>query len=404
MYTEQQIDKLIQPLLINERKKEALLLTALADRLAEINTLLPSDIQTLINIRKNNRDVKWINSELSRLSKLSEKEIKSVIKEVAGSDYAEAKPFYDYREKAFIPFEENITLQRQIQAIELLTLQDFENISNTTAFMLRDFNNPRILIPTDASKAYTKLIDYAITAVTSGLDTYNTAISDVIQTLIDKGITAVEYNSESGKTRRVRTESAVKSRVLDGIRQVQQSVQDVIGQEIGSDGVEISVHNFSAPDHEPFQGHMFTNAEYDKLQTGQDFTDTYGIHFGAVDRPIGMWNCRHFVFRILLEHTTPNYTLEQLEKIKQTNADGITYKDKNGNNVTYSKYWCTQKRNLYELDIRKAKEKQAVAEKAFNTQLADKWKSRVMQLQNDYTAFCRQAGISPRYTNLRIFV
>ena len=54
----------------------------------------------------------------------------------------------------------------------------------------------------------------------------------------------------------------------------------------GSDGKEISVHNLSAPDHEPIQGHQFTNEEVDNMQTGKPFSDVDGISFAPIDRPI----------------------------------------------------------------------------------------------------------------------
>lgn len=405
MYNEKQIEKLIEPILINERKREGIILSKLADRLKQIGTLSPSDIQTLINVKNMSRkDTKQINEELAKLSKLSEKEIKKIIKTVAGSDYLEAKPFYDYRSKTFIPYEENIDLQRRIKAIENLTLQDFRNISNTTAFMVRDITNPLIIKPTKLSKMYSDILDYAITSVTSGLGTYNTVIPEIIRTMVDRGINTVEYESATGRKTHRRVDSAVKNTILNGIRQVQQGVQDLVGEEIGSDGVEISVHENSAPDHEPIQGHQFTNEEYEKLQTQEDFEDTNNITFLAIERPIGMWNCRHFVMRIILGHKTPNYSLEELEKIKERNANGITYINRKGEQVTQSKYWCTQKINQYEQDIRELKEMQKIAEKAFNEEVAKKYDTQVRQMIDKYTSFCKLSGLNTGYTNLRVYV
>ena len=62
--------------------------------------------------------------------------------------------------------------------------------------------------------------------------------------------------------------------------------------EIGADGKELSAHANCALDHEPFQGHIFTNAEYEKLQTNNDFTDIDGNQFAGVNRIIGIWNCQ----------------------------------------------------------------------------------------------------------------
>lgn len=404
MYNDNQLNKLIEPLLINQRKKEGIILNKLAERLKQIKTLSPNDIQTLINLRNNGSDVKEINKQLAKLSKMDIKEIKKIIKQVAKDNYLEAKPFYDYRNKSFIPFEQNTTLQRQIKAIEQLTLGEYTNLTNTTAFMLRDITNPLIIRPTSLSKTYNTILDYAIQSVTSNLDTYNNAIPQAIQTLIDKGITTVEYTSESGKKRNVRVDSDVKNSILNGIRNTIQEVQNVVGEEIESNAVEISVHMHSAPDHEPIQGHQLMNDEFEKLQSGQSFKDINGKAFSAIDRPIGMWNCRHFVWNIIAGYKTPNYTEKELEKIKNDNANGITFKDKNGNDVTKSMYWCEQKRNNYELEIRKLKEMQKMAEKCLDKQTELKYKAKATDLQDKYTAFCRQCGLKPRYTNLRVYI
>lgn len=404
MYTDNQINKLIEPLLINQRKKEGIILNKLAQRLKQIKTLSPSDIQTLINLRNSGGDVKEINKQLAKLSKMDIKEIKKIIKQVAKDNYLEAKPFYDYRNKSFIPFEQNTTLQRQIKAVEQLTLGEYTNLTNTIAFMLRDITNPLIIKPTSLSKTYNTILDYAIQSVTTNLDTYNNAIPQAIQTLIDKGITTVEYTAESGKKRNVRVDSVVKNSILNGIRNTLQEVQSVVGQEIESNAVEISVHMHSAPDHEPIQGHQLMNDEFEKLQLGQSFKDINGKSFNGIDRPIGMWNCRHFVWNIIAGHKTSNYTEAELEKIKNDNANGITFKDKNGNDVIKSMYWCEQKRNNYELEIRKLKEMQKMAEKCLDKQTELKYKAKATDLQDKYTAFCRQCGLKPRYTNLRVYI
>ena len=43
---------------------------------------------------------------------------------------------------------------------------------------------------------------------------------------------------------------------------------DYHGQRFGSDGVEISAHAISAPDHLPVQGRQFSNEEFCKMQNG----------------------------------------------------------------------------------------------------------------------------------------
>lgn len=404
MLTENQIDKLIQPLINRQTQIEISVLSVIAERLKDIQTMTPSDIYKLERLLKSGSDVRKINAQISKLSGLSENEIKKIIKEVAKDAYKDAKPFYDYRHKSYISFEKNKQLQATVKAIEKATLGEYKNLSNTTAFMLRDINNPLIIRPTSLSKAYNKLIDMAIQTVAGGFDSYNVVIPNIVQNLIDKGITSVEYIDENGVKRYKRLDAAVKQTILNGVRDINQQVQNVVGEQFGANGVELSVHQYSAPDHEPIQGHQFTMEEFNKLQTGQDFEDINGVKFKSIDRPIGMWNCRHFAWNIVIGHKTPNYTPEQLENLKQVNSNGITVKDKHGKAVKKSMYWCTQRRNKYELDIKKAKEGIEISKKAGQSNLQDKYQQRHDKLQKQYANFCKKCGLQPRWENTRIFV
>ena len=51
--------------------------------------------------------------------------------------------------------------------------------------------------------------------------------------------------------------------------------QKIIGEEIGADGYEISVHSNPAPDHELVQGRQFSLEEYEKLR--QELLNKYDI-------------------------------------------------------------------------------------------------------------------------------
>ena len=117
-----------------------------------------------------------------------------------------------------------------------------------------------------------------------------------------------------------------------------------------------------------------------------------------------MWHCRHFAWNIVIGHKTPNYTEAQLEELKNKNADGIEIKGKLGKPVKKSMYWCTQKRNEYELQLRKLKEGQAAAEQAMDSELANKYKTKVSNTQQEYIYFCNKCGLKTRFENTRIFV
>lgn len=404
MLNENQIDKLIQPLVDRQRQIEGEVITVIAERLEKIKDILPSDAFRLERLYKTGSDAQKINKILSQHSKLSEDEIKQIIRTVGADAYADTKPFYDYRELPFIAYADNKELQNAVKAIERVTLQDYKNLANSTAFMLRDVTNPYIIRSTPLAETYQSVIDMAVQSALTGTASYNTLIPRVIRDLTQRGITAAEYTTDKGKPHRVRLDSVVRRNILDAIRNVQQTVQDITGEQFDANGVELSVHIHSAPDHEPIQGHQFSKEEYDKLQTGMPFSDVNGVSFGAIDRPIGMWNCRHFAWSIIIGEKTPNYTSEELERIKAENADGITVTDKDGNEVKQSMYWCTQQMRRYELKMRQLKEGMAAAEKAGEDDLQKQMKAQLDRKQNEYKAFCAKCGLKPRFDKTRVYM
>ena len=131
---------------------------------------------------------------------------------------------------------------------------------------------------------------------------------DTLRKVGESGLCTMEY--ESGYTRRL--DSAVRMNLLEGIRQINQGIQDKIGEELGADGVEISAHIYCAPDHEDVQGRQMTNAEYAKWDAEHAYPK----------RQIGKLNCHHFVFRVLLGIQEPIHTPEELDRMKEENAKG----------------------------------------------------------------------------------
>ena len=154
----------------------------------------------------------------------------------------------------------------------------------------------------------------------------------------------------SGLTRRL--DSAMRMNVLDGIRAINQDVMRQVGKEFGADGVEISAHRLCAEDHLPYQGTQMSNKEFNRLQTT------------LLDRPFGMWNCRHTWHPILLGISQPAYTPEELADFKQYSWEEITIDGR-----TKTRYEWTQEQRRIESAIRQEKNI-AVAAKASGDMVA----------------------------------
>lgn len=398
MLSEKAIDKLIEPLVNRQEALNNYIVTLIARRIKEIGALLPSDVLKLQQLLKSGGDVRKINKEIARITGLQEKEIKNIIKTVAEDAYIDAKPYYDYRQKSYIPFEENVELQKIIKSIQKQTVDTYVNLAKAQAFMIRDLRNPNVLKPTKFAKAYYSVIDEAVQATQQGTIDYNTAMRRTIEQLADSGIRSVTYNTPTGRRYTQRLDTAVRRNILDGIRAINQGVQDEIGKQFEADGKEITVHANSAPDHEPIQGHQFTNEEYDKLQNNKSFEDYLGNKFGAVERPIGVWNCKHFTYSIILGVSKPNYTIEQLEQMKAKNAKGYT--DRQGRH--YTMYQCTQEQRRLETEIRKTKDRQIALKEAGDIEGAKKAQAKVVQVQRQYQAFSKACGLATKPDRIQV--
>lgn len=398
MLSENALDNLMQPIIDRQEAINNYVVKIIAQRVKEIGHLLPSDVYKLERLLKTGVDVRKINKEIARLTGLNEKAIKELIKQVALDSYLDTRPYFDYRQKPFIPFVENKALQNVVKAVSTATLDTYKNLSNAQAFMIRDLKNPEKLKPTSIAKTYQSVLDEAIQASQSGTIDYNTAMRRTMKQLADSGIRSVTYHPESGRTYTQRLDTAVRRNLMDGIRAINQGVQDEVGKQYGADGKEITVHAMSAPDHEPVQGLQFTNEEYDKLQNEEAFEDYTGQKFAPIARHIGCLNCKHFTYSIILGVNKPNFNKAQLEKLKKENQKG--YIDKKGRHHT--KYECTQKMREMETEIRRHKERYLALQESGDTEGAKAERATVSKLHKEYKAFCEACGLKPQMNRARV--
>ena len=117
MLSEDAIENLVQPIIDRQESINIMVIQMIADKLGEIGTITPSDIDRLKILVECGADIRKLNNEIARLSGLQVRDIQAVIKEVALDSYRDAKPLYDYREKSFIPFSQNEKLQKTVSAI-----------------------------------------------------------------------------------------------------------------------------------------------------------------------------------------------------------------------------------------------------------------------------------------------
>lgn len=396
MLSQNSLDNLAIPFVERQQYINRYIVEQIAKRIKEIGTLSPSDVAKLITLRNSGADVRKLNNEIAKITNLQLKDIQDMIRYVANDAYLDAKPFYDYREMPFVPLEQNLYLNLVVESIAKQTQDMYINLSKNVAFMYRDMRTNK-LIPCKLSEYYTKVTDTAIQAVVNGTVDYNTAMRQTLKDLSDYGMRVVYY-PESGRVYTQRMDTAVRRNILDGVREINQGVQDEVGKQFGADGVELSVHQYPAEDHAPVQGHQFYKEEYDKMNNGEPFQDVQGRRYQSFDRAIGTLNCRHFAFNIIVGEAKQNYTDEQLKEIIQQNDEGYTLP--NGKHLTL--YECTQKMREYETKIRYAKDGQIASVQAGNEDLALYYQHKITELTSKYKAFCSACGLQPMMNKARV--
>lgn len=387
MLKDNEIEALIQPYEERQQKLNMYVVNKIANRIGQIGSLSSTDVYRLQQLYKIGEDARLINQEIAKVLNVQVGSVKDTIRKAAIKTYADAKPFYDYRHKAQIPYEKNTKLQRTVSAISKQTEGTFKNLSNSkaTGFVIRDMKNPQLLKFQNVQQTYQSIVDEAVQAVQNKTLDFDTAMSRALKQLNESGLRRAYW--DSGYTRRI--DSTVRMNILGGIRQINQQVQMQIAQEINADGIELSAHSFSAPDHEPIQGRIFTMKEFEKLQSEMDFEDITHTKFIAIRRPIGEWNCKHFTQAIIIAKHKPTWSLQDLEELKQQNAEGYTTKS----GKHYTMYECTQIMRKYETDIRYAKEGVIMSKNANNERLKTYYDARLLRLNKEYNQFCKDCGL-----------
>lgn len=355
-----------------------LMLTLIGKRIKEIGQLSISDAYMLAQSLEIGADVNKITLELAKQTGKNVEEIYKLYDQIAKQNLKFSRDLYETQNIGYIPYSENIRLQQHIKSWADSTAGTFINISKTTGFNLPDYTGTKIWYR--LASGYRHTIDQAVLAVSNGIRTYQEEMYRVIKQLSDSGLRTIDYTS--GYSRRL--DSSVRMNLLEGVRRVNQGTQNIIGSEVGADGVEISAHPLCAEDHLPYQGRQYSKTEYEALNN-------------RLDRPIGTLNCKHFAFAIVLGVSSPSYSKELLNQYKDDSRKKVKWKGK-----TYTRYQMTQLQREYETAIRHQKDFKIIAEESNNKQAIDKAQINIKRLISEYKTLSNTANLKLEMDRLRI--
>ena len=229
------------------------------------------------------------------------------------------------------------------------------------------------------SDAYRSAVDVAVQTVQTGLTDYQSAIRKTLKEAAAQGL-RVTY--ESGHTRRL--DSAVRQNVLDGVRALNRDIMEQLGKEYGADGVELSAHALCATDHLPYQGRQFSKKEFEQLQN-------------SLDRPIGMWNCKHSTYPIILGISQPAHTPEQLEQYRKNSTEAITI-----DGVTMSRYEWSQQQRRIETAVREQKNIANAAKAAGDDVLRRECQRNINRLTEEYEKVSTLTGLGQQKERMAV--
>lgn len=362
-------------------------LEELGNVIKQFKDLTPSQAYSLAQQLKYNTTIKDLLDELSKISGLSVKDLKSILEKVAKENIGFADVYYKSRGLEIPIYSQNKALQRLVNSVYNITGKEFKNIAKSTGFRLLDSNGKPMLL--DINFTYNEIIDRCVIAISQGKETYQQAMRSTLKQLSSSGVRKIEF--ESGYSRRLDT--SIRQNILDSMRQVSNESQQLFGKEFDSDGIEVSVHGMPAPDHELVQGRQFSNEEFENFQNDRKAVDYTGMVFepefeGHDRRSISEYNCYHYIFSIVLGVSKPQYSNKQLQEIIDNKNKTFEFDGK-----TYNMYEGTQLQRRIESTIRQEKDTQILARASEDNELVLQSQTRITQLTTKYKRLCSVSGL-----------
>ena len=360
MLNNEQIEKVTKQIYNRLQNYNTEILKKIAQRVKEIGTITPSDVQRLNILAEVGVDIAQI-----------EEELYYIYEETAKSNINFADKYYKYRELPTPTIDNNKYMSDIIESVSIQTEGMINNISRSIAFAIPIDNK---ITYKSLREVYINTIDQAILETSLGLESYQSTMRKTLKKLADSGIRTVDY--ASGYSQRI--DSAVRRNILDGTRQINQRMQEQIGKEIGADGVELSMHDACAPDHLEIQGKQYSNDEYKKLNE-------------RLMRPIGTLNCKHFAFPIVLGVSEPVHSDVQIKQNIARNNKQYEFEGKK-----YTKYEGTQVQRQLETKIRKKKDEYLILKEFGDKEGMAEIRNEISILRTKYITFSDKLDISPK--------
>ena len=358
---EQQADLLFN----NVAGWEQNVLTRIGKRIKKYGKLSLADVKSINNIAVVKQDMDAITKELARVTGYNISQIEQMYGELLEEQHLANQPLYDYRGKKFVPFAENRELQAIARAYAKSTGETMINLAKTKALCVLNHNGDTIGL----QRFYTDVLDKAVMQVTTGATDFHTAMR---QTIIDLGGSGIRVEYGSGIMRRLDT--VVRQNLLWGAKQASIEYNEMIGDELGCDGIEVDWHSNPRPSHEFMQGKQFVLGESRTIN---------GKRFESADEALLRlqdYGCLPFKTPIICGVSEPRHSPDELRRRNEQNAKTFEI---DGKMVTG--YEATQMQRRLETAVRKEKTTRELARASGDKALVKQCNARIKAFQEKYS-------------------
>ena len=343
-----------------------------------------ADVKAINNIVVVKQDMDAITKELAKVTGYNISQIEQMYADLLTEQHLANQPLYDYRGKAFVPFAENRELQAIARAYAKTTGETMINLAKTKALCILDHNgNIKGL-----QRAYTDVLDKAVMQVTTGATDFHTAMRDSI---IELGGSGVRVDYGGGVTRRLDT--VVRQNLLWGAKQASVQYNEMIGEELGCDGVEVDAHSNPRESHRFMQGQQYS-LHGKKTINGVVYED---FEASGASSALQDYGCLHYRTPILLGISEPRFSKKQLAEIEEQNNKEYTIGERTGNRY----FWSQRMRNL-ESATREQKTIRDLARSSGDKVLVKKCNDRIKAYRQKYDEICNATGLSPELKRLSV--
>ena len=405
MISEEELELLMQRLVRRIEQQNVLFLRKIGENVKKIGNLSYTDAHKLVQMLRYGSSYDDLIKQLEKYTSLNINDIDKILSNYAEKDLNFAKNFYEYRNIPFVPFNQNEALKQQTTALANIVKSEMYDYFRTNVLGYSIKDEAGNLMFKGLKEVYNEVLDNALLNVSQGKQTFNSAMFGILKDIGTSGIKTLNY--QSGRS--IRLDSALRMHLNSRISELHNEIQQIIGKELNTDGVEISVHNNPAPDHEYTQGRMFSNEEFEKLQEGRVAKDYKGRNITlnhdhkSSYRPISELNCRHYIFSVILGVDEPQYSDEQLKEIIENNDKGFKLYDKrSGTYKRYTNYEGTQLMRNLERKIREQKDLQILGVSSGNNDLIDESQKNITKLTRQYNEVSKISGLPKEMDRLRV--